>query len=457
MGQLVATGQITLYDHNDAAPITAFIAASQGLSQTKAVSDSEAIAYSPDYSSVNNVLTAAIYVGSTNVVASLANRKWSLNDPAGASIGSGSSFIVNTNQDPDAASQRTYYFQGDYTDPITRITTHIMASIVLVAVKTGTNAVFILIRGQTVITKSGTATLACAKVWADLIRGATVDTSGLNYKWIKGPNYAVADQLDANHGDITPTQKVKFVATANINGGNWSSYAAIPADGTWADVKGIEVREDAVVDIGLYKVQITDGTTIWEAYFQIYDVGDPYDIQVLSDSGLAYQNGQGTKVLTPKVFQGANALTLDASWSFRWYLADRDGAKSGFIDTAKTASPGLAISANTAGITGNVTHAALGAALAAGAVIKLISSDGLTIRCYEVGTGSTTTNTIFRSPLNGFSAVAPTLNQFAGGKLYVLVNSGADGGVQLSTGAATITSRDIDVDGSAGLTIEAYH
>lgn len=457
---IVSTGQVTIYDHNDAVSIAAYITASEGLSQTKSVSDAEVAAYTPDYNTgTDNTLTAAVYVGSSNVVALLSNAKWSLNDPAGESIGASTTYAVATNQNPDTASQRTYYFQGDYTDPVTNLVTHILAQITLIAVKTGTNAVFIQVRGSGVIEKASTNTQNTTKVWADLMRGATVDETNIHYKWFKYP-YATAGQLDANHTDVT-NDYINFVATDDIADGAWEvgDHTTAPTDGAWADVKGIEISEEAVTDIQLYKVKAYDtilSEEVAEAIFQIVDQSDPYEVILTASNGNIFQNAGGpTKTLTPTVFNGGRKVTLDSSYTFDYELIDRFGEKSGFIDTGVTSVP-KAISANSAGITGNFTVATMSSAPANGDAVRVISADGTTVRSYEVGTGSTTTKVVIKTPVNGFSAVAPTLNQFVDGTLSVYVNDGADAGKRMAVAydaSCAVTAEDIDGMGQILVTV----
>jgi len=204
-------------------------------------------------------------------------------------------------------------------------------------------------------------------------------------------------------------------------------------------------------------VQARDADTIViTAYFQIYDVSDPYDVKVYASNGQVFQNGNGSKTLTPEVWNGSAKVADISAYTFNWKLYDKNGNKSGFIDTAKT-SAYKAISANTAGITGNFTHAALSAALVAGDVIRVITADGLTIGSYEVGSGSTTTNTVIRSALNGFSTVAPTLNQFASGKLWVYAGTGATAGQKSTSGTATLAVTGDDIDSQGVVYVDAIN
>jgi hypothetical protein len=442
---VVSTGQITLYDHNDAAPVTAFINASKGLTQLYS-KDEAATSYAPDFTSTPNVLTAYVYVNGANVVANLANRKW------GTSLGASdlgtnvSSISKSTNIDP-ANPTYNIYFEGDYTDPVTTLVTHINAMISLQCVKAGTNAVYIQVNGQLVIENAASGSKNTATVRADLMRAAGMDNTGVTYKWFKSP-YAAADQLDANHADVTGS-KISFLTTAG-------GAASNPADGAWADVKSMVVREDAVNDIGLYMVQAKDAdNNVYTAYFQIYDVSDPYDVKVYASNGQVFQNGNGSKTLTPEVWYGGTKVADISAYTFTWKLYDKNGNKSGFIDTART-SAAKTISANTAGITGNFTiSVALASAPVAGDVIRVITADGLTIASYEVGSGSTTTNIVIRSALNGFSTVAPTANQFASGELWLYTNTGATAGQKSTSGTATCAVTGDDIDGQGVIYVDA--
>lgn len=439
---VIGSGQITLYDHNDAAPISAFISASKGLSQVY-TKDEQSTTYNPDYSSAANVLTACVYAKGVNVVANLTNRKWGT--ALGASdLGTNVSTInKSTNIDP-ANPTYNVYFEGDYTDPVTLLVTHVVTQISLNCVKAGTNAVFVLVRGQLVIENAAQGQKNNAEVAADLMRAGGVDTTVTGYKWFVSP-FAVADQLDANHALVTGG-KITFKTTAG-------GAASNPADGAWADVKSIVVREDAINDIGLFMVQVKDSdSNVYQAYFQIYDISDPYDVQIQGPN--VYQNGNGSNNYTPRVYYGGTLVDI-TNYTFTWKLYDRNGAKSGFIDTAKT-SAAKTISSNTAGITGNFTiSVALASAPVAGDVIRVISADGLTIKSYEVGSGSTTTNIVIRSPLNGFSSDAPTLNQFQNGKLWIYAGTGATAGQKTTTGSASQAITGDDIDGLGVVYVDA--
>lgn len=439
---VVSTGQITLYDHNDAAPVTAFISASKGLTQVY-TKDESTTSYNPDYASTANVLTAYVYVNGVNVVANLTNRKWgtSVGDN---SLGTATTVTKSSNIDP-ATPAYNVYFEGDYTDPVTSLVTHVNAMITLNCVKAGSNAVYLLVQGQLVIENASQGVKNTATVTANLMRAAGIDDSSVTYKWFRDP-YAAADQLDANHADVTGS-KISFKTTAG-------GAASAPADGTWADVKSMVVREDAIADIGLFMVQAkdADGNT-YSTYFQIYDVSDPYDVKVNSTNGQVFQNGTGSKNLTPEVWYGGTKVADISAYTFSWKLYDKNGNKSGFIDTAKT-SVAKNISAHGTTITGTFTiDSAL--SLSAGDVIRVISSNGLSVASYEVGAASTGTTVTIRSAVNGFSTSAPTANQFVGGKMWVYINNGATAGIRSTTGTNACAVTGDDIDGMGVIYVDA--
>ena len=441
---VVSTSQFTLYDHNDAAPVTAFLSASKGLSQVYTKDESQT-SYVPDYTSTANVLTAYVYVNGVNVAGSLSNRKW------GTSLGAsdlGTNVVtINkaTNIDP-ASPIYQIYFEGDYTDPVTGLVTHVNSSISLSCVKSGSNAVFIQVNGQLVIENASAGAKNTATVTADLMRAAGVDNTGVTYKWFVTP-FAAANQLDANHADVLAS-KYSFKTTAG-------GAAANPADGTWADVKSIVIREDAVSDIGLYMVQAkdNDGNT-YTTYFQVYDVSDPYDVKINASNGQVFQNGTGTKNLTPDVWYGGTKVTDISAYTFQWRLYDKNGKRSGFIDTAKT-SAAKAVSAHTTGSTAAFTIAALASAPVAGDVVRVISADGLSIESFEVGSGSTTTSVVIRAALNGFSINYPTASQYVGGKLWVYTGTGATAGEKSTAGTAALAVTGDDIDGMGVVYVDA--
>lgn len=440
MATVVSTGQITITDHNDAKPITAFVSASRGVSQVFTNNDGTNV-FVPDWTSGGNqVLSAYVYAGGTsNIVANLANKKWATS-PGGTSLGSATTYTISTNELTEASPTKTYYFEGDYSDPVTGLTTHVIASITLTLTKKGDAAVFVQVEGSTVITKSMSATAATCMVEAKLYRNSGVDdTSNVEYKWYKiinGTAYALVTGFSQG-GDVIANYTFKNGADVN---------QSVPTDFN-ANVKKLVISEVSVADLALYRVDIkdTNTTTVYTATFVVYDVGDPVDVKVLSSAGDKFQNGIGTTVLTPEVWNGPSKVSVLTGWSFTWTLYDKDGNRAGFVDTSKTASA-RAISSNTT--TSFTIGTALASAPVAGDLIKVVSADGVTIRTYECASGSTTT--VINIRVTGLtntwaSTVAPTANQFQNGSFFCALPSRVTG---TTPWQITVTGDDVDTKGT---------
>lgn len=448
MPQLVSTGQITIVDNNDARSLTAFITASQGLQQVYS-KDESTISFIPDWTSANNVLTAKVYAGGPSVqdvTAQLTNRRWS-NDLS-TSIGSGTTLTVNTNL-TDVAPSKMYYFEGDYTDPTTGLVSRIIAQISLNLVKTGTNAVYILTRGNTAIEQATGATKSVAVVASDLVRASGIDTSGVTYRFYE--NFGATQVINT----MTTKYGLKTSAAGLAPTGSASDINVnLPASGAWSAHNTLVIHESAVTDMGVYRVEAKDADgVIYQAYFTIYDVTDPYEVRVISSSGDKLQNGQGSTNLTPEVFYGATKVSSLTGWTFDWTLRNRDGKPSAFVDATKTAlAGGRAITAQPGTGTSTVfTYSGTAITFAAGQLIKCVLPNGVE-RIYEVASGTGNTVTM-RAPTTHSSWLllvdhpAPSVaSEFVGGKLFACV---AGQSVQTSAGAALlVTGDDIDVKGT---------
>ncbi|MHB9152941.1 MAG: hypothetical protein ACYC2S_09810 [Spirochaetales bacterium] len=437
----VATG--TVIDHNDGKPVYASISASLGQSQVYN-KDESTIAWLPNYVSTPNRLSAIVTVGGADVVSVLSAKKWGT--AAGLSdLGTGSYIDVATNQDPGVATQRTYFFEATYTDPVTLLPTLVKSQITLSVLKTGTNAVYVLISGQRIIKKAADGSRNMAELTANLVRASGMDTTGLTYKWFKSP-YTVNDQLDAAHADVTGG-KISFKNAAGLAGTN-------PADNTWGtDIPTIIIREDAVANVGMYKVQIKDADAIvFEQIFEIADVADIYFFRAKELDGNVLLNGLGTLRLIPQGFYGDTEINT-VNYTYRWWAQDRNGNKSGYIDTARSPAA-RTISAHTTGA-GTVFTINSGTIPVAGDAIRVISADGLTIRSFEVASATATSITI-RAPVNGFSADYPSLTTtYVGGKLWIYANNGANAGSKATAGTEIFTITQDDMDGKLGWSFEA--
>lgn len=465
MATLVSTGQITIVDNNDAKPITAFIVGSGASLQQIYTKDESIQSYLPDWTVTPLTLTAKVYAGSvTDVAANLTNKKWS-NDLS-TSIGSGTTLTINTNTLTPAAPVKIYYFEGDYIDPTTGLTSHIIAQISISQVQTGTNAVYIVTRGTTAIEEATGSTKNAIAVCADLVRVSGIDTTGLTYKWYEANT---GTQISTSLSGYATKYGAKTTA-ANVlpSGSNAELGINIPAISTGNTYNTLVIGELAVQDMAVFRVDITDADAVTRsAYFTIYDVSDPYETKVFSSTGDKLQNGQGSSVLTPKVYLGSSLVSNLTNWYFYWYFYNKDGNRSAFVDSTKTAlSGGRTITANTIGATASITFSGSPILWAAGDLIKVITPAGVD-KIYEISTAVSTNTITLRTPVTNAGWLSYTTystpavaNDLVNGQLYACTAQGKRGtAVTGSTGlpsdvitlagaTITVTGDDIDIKGN---------
>jgi len=480
MPTMIATGQITIVDTNDAKPITAYLTANTG-SQQVFSKDNDTVAFNPSWFSANgglgNYIEPIVFIGGVgapvDITHILSNRKFTLT-PGGAALTTGTtstSFVNNSNvvvTNPfvttfsgsvtrlaipanlkDTVGQVVIYFEGDYTDLATGLVTHIISQITLGSIKTGTNAVYVNLRGSTVITQADGTTKNVTAITADLVRSSGVDTSNLVYKWYESNGATIINSATASvatkygfkttAGGASPT-----ASTGDLN-------VNLPTGTTGNAHNTIVVAEPAISNIGVYRVTITDtadGIT-WEGWFSLFDISDPYQVVVVSSTGDKLQNGQGNTTLTPTVYNGSVLVSSLTGWTFNWFFYDRTGKRGAFVDTAKISTAGGApVTANTTGASATISYSGTSYAFTAGMIVKAVKPDG-TAFFYEVASSTANVVTI-RTPstntwLNFTNFPAPSSTaDFVGGKLYGCLDSRSTSG---ATGI-TVTGDEIDIKGT---------
>ena len=498
---IVTTGQVTIVDQNDARPISAVLTANPGIQQTYTKDDSTD-AYLPDWTTVNSgaglKITPKVYVGgigaANEVCGQLTNRTFKLIEAGSAVTGtaalissnsdmsatflsgagktftvvhdtSGSSLTIKSNMDPTATNQ-SIFFEGDYTDPVTSLTVHIACAINLSVIKTGTNATFVMTSGKTSIKKSPINTKLVTTIKANLVRPAGIDTSGLEFRWFES-NGSTQISTSSTAGMYA----LKNISEGSPITGTLSDLATpnLPVAGAWTTLASggntLVIHENAVVDIGIYRVEIRDtssSSTVWQTYFTITDLSDPYKLTLDSSTGDKLNNGVGTTVITPEVYHGDNQVTDLTGWEFIWTFYNRNGKRGGFIDASRTAyGSGRDITSHTTGTAATITYSGsvIGTpAIVAGDIIKCVTSVGIEAY-YEVASVASNVVTIRTATantwLNFTDFPAPSTGQFVGGKFYVctIASGNAVRGQRVTSAGNTITLTGDEVDAKARLLV----
>jgi hypothetical protein len=477
---LVSTGQLTIVDNNDARSITAEIAANPGTQQIY-TKDESLVVFTPNWTTINSnaglELRARVFAAAAgapeDITGQLSNRAWSYVE-GGAAIVTGaapttdfetggtltvthsateSKLVVKANLKVDNPPE-TIWFRGDYTDPVTGLVSRIIKSITLTQVRTGTNAVYININspdGNILEPNAGKNTI---RVNADLIRAAGVDTS-VTYRWFQSP-FNAADQIDgnlsgvqANYGLLTTAQVTSNVAgTLGQFNGAAITTTNVP-DAGWTDAKGLIINHTAVTDIANFKVEIRDSDgKIYQSFFAVSDVSDPYEVRLISTAGDKLQNGVGSTDVYPQVYYGAKKVNAVAGWFFDFTFWDRDGQRAAFVDTTRTAlAGGRLISANTAT---TFTYSGTAITFAAGDIIKAVNAG--VAEYFEVASATGSTVTV-RAPTSNpwLKNNVPNLtaNKFLSGSMFVCrhtIRTNGTNGPDTDS-KIVVTGDDIDAKG----------
>lgn len=483
MATLVSTGQITIVDTNDARPITAYLYSNPGVQQVYG-KDNDTVTFTPSWMTANSntglVLTAKCYVGTPgaalDVTSVLSNRKFCLTaggaaltnaststsfvNDSGAAVSApftvtndatGSNLKIKGNLLASIASY-VVFFEGDYTDPATGLVSHVICQITLNTLATGTNAVYVIFRGNKMIEQATGATKSVTAVSADLVRSSGVDTSNLSYKWYVD-NAAV--QVSTSYSGYATLFGLKAVASPAMPTAAVSDLGlSLPASGAGSTHNTLVISEKAIQNMEICRVDITDtaeGKT-YQGWFTISDVSDPYAVELISSSGDKLQNGVGNTTITPKVKYGSINVASLTGWSFTYYMYDRNGYRCGFVDTTKIAIAGGApITANTIGTSAKLTYSGTSHAFAAGDIVKAVKPDGTAV-FYEVASSTTNVVTIRAPSTNTFLSFtnypAPSATtDFVGGKLFGCTSAGVRT-VSVTPWAITVTGDEIDVKGN---------
>lgn len=508
----VSVGQITIVDNNDAKQVSLRITTNQAVQQIYS-KDDNTVAYLPNFITDNLVLTPKVYVSSTGAATDiststvrLVNRKWSRNfggtvicqqgstagttpsvtqdtgsfvqaDAAGTNVAA----PFTTSADAitltikgnlkDSIGRYVITFEADYVDDATGLVSHIIDSIELSTVKTGTNAVFVQIRGKDFIEESNTGTKNSAVLCADLIRASGVDTNSLNYKWynVTSGTPSQITSASTNYGfSHTGSSSVPLAVAlgSNLPTATGHTYAAT---GTPTAGNTITISETAVNDYAVFRVDITDTAVspnkTYSSYFTVYDISDPYAVVLDSSTGDKLQNGVGSTRIVPRVYNGASELSRTdlSEWVFTWVFYDRNGSRAGFVDVdASNTHLGTAYGATITAVTTTTISFTIPSGAAtikknSNNIVKVVDTDGIA-RYYEItadSSVSTTTGvvTLSSAPVN-ISITdypLPPTSKLVGGKLYVCTRNGTRVTTGVGTQAApvgiVVTGEDIDVKG----------
>jgi hypothetical protein len=207
----------------------------------------------------------------------------------------------------DSNNQIEYKFTGNYLDSLLLLTFPVEIVVSFARVINGTSTVVArayAVNGNQF--KNGEPTSLTIK--AELIRGASADTTNLTYSWQK-----------------------------SINGTTWTTFTGTTST--------ISVEPKDVDSFAMFRCTIKDTDATSETYnksfttdaVSILDVSDPIQAVVLSTAGSYFKNETGSTILYCKIYQ--NGSEIDATgekYTYTWTKTDKDGNAVSFTPEATT-------------------------------------------------------------------------------------------------------------------------
>ncbi|MGE4465852.1 hypothetical protein [Sphaerochaeta sp.] len=339
MAQILATGQITFIDYNDALSLTGFINSTHP--KTQVYSKDGGGTYSANWVSSNNLLTPNLFKQAAGAAGidlvsptggngvGITNAKWTLklftDSPvviaAGgshASFGSVSSsapytLTLNKNCMSEAKPSLECTFSCTYTDPSTALSIDFRTSVSFSLMKSGGKAVFV-------------------QVYEDhgmyVIRNGAVASSSLLLKFAVYRN-GVKDTA------VTGSAQWKY----RDPGGSWvNDGSAVSLSGSNPETAATKTigatTVDAITGSRTYRIEFTDNDseadvtgTVYATDVTILDLTDPYQLEYTVDGGTIFKNGEGTKTIHFRLFQNGVEVDL-VSGAYKLYrltLHDQNG------------------------------------------------------------------------------------------------------------------------------------
>lgn len=329
----IATSQFTIIDYNDALSLTGYIGTNKPTTQ---IYNPDNGSFNPDWSvSTYMVLTPSLFIMGTptDIITSNAVQsiKWfdssaptveltnnSTYGLATFTAGQNRPLTIKTNVLTGAILSKDYIVEIVYRDATTGMNLTYKTSISLGRVTNGggiTNAVVTAPSGNVFKNGGGNTLTAKAEMW----RGNTVDTTSVTFQW-----YAQ-----------DPTATIANSKADSVGGEGWLKLNSTNTNGgtTGWTLDTLSIPNSAVSNIEVFKCVIKDIDTVSNTYNKTFDAvivfvdqTDPIQVSVLSSGGDVFKNGDGSTVLTAKVFQaGAEIDLAGTTYSYKWYKYDKNG------------------------------------------------------------------------------------------------------------------------------------
>lgn len=315
MAEIVARGQISIIDLNDAKSLNMYLRANQPTTQ---IYNSDNQSYVPSWAdSPYLVITPELYVSGTTAdqmsqvktkPTYTINGSTTLSD-FGASVADTAPYALTINKNMVDVSQMKIQVSAIYTDPdVASFETPVKAEIQFT--KTTNAGATICAIGYTpkgnVFKNDQTSTLTAH---CDMWRGSVIDDTDVSYQWYK----------------MSST-------------GEWVALTSSAAYGcTGYNTNELTIPASAVLNFESFKCEITDTDKSSGTYntkvmdiVSFFDQSDPYYVEIYSTTGDKILNGQGSTTLMAKVWQAGECFEdadATAKFDFKWKKYSSSGTQ----------------------------------------------------------------------------------------------------------------------------------
>ena len=322
MANIICTSDYTISDFNDAISLSGYIGSN--LAHTQIYSPDNG-GYTPDWSSTNLVLTPQLYVTSTTTdviaTAAVTSVTWYQNsETSGNKITTGGNFVLSGAKSHiltvkanilAGISNVKFICVIQYHDSTTDLDLTHKMDVTFTRVSSGSgiaDAVCIADDGN--IFKNNTVASLVAS--CDLWRGSTVDTTNVTYQWY-----------------------IKDASQSTDAGGGvgWKKLSNTTSMYTGVTTRQIIIYPNAVPNVAVFKCVIKDTDSTSSTYngtFQdtitFTDLSDPIQCTIVSTGGDTFVNGNGSTVLTARLFQAGTEVDATSPYThtYKWYKYDKE-------------------------------------------------------------------------------------------------------------------------------------
>ena len=316
-----AQGQFTIVDLNDAVTLTGFI--NSNLAKTQ-MYNPDNDTYTPDWATTNLVLTPSIYVAgtSTDKITSteVISVKWyegssttAITSAGDYALSGAKSHILTVKDNVMAGLPgKDFRVEIQYKDPATGLTTMYKTSISFSRVVNGSGITDLLVMTpQGNIFKNGQtdSLTATAQLW----RGSAVDTTNVSYQW-----YQMDSSVDTDQG----------------GGVGWKKLANASGQFSGVTTSTLTIYAGQVDSSAVFKCVAKDTDSASPTYNKAFedtasfvDLSDPIQVIIESTGGDVFKNGEGSTVLTARVYQAGEEIDTEGAGTYTWSKYDKDGQK----------------------------------------------------------------------------------------------------------------------------------